>query len=56
MKRILILISYVFVGFSIYAQSQWNLEDCLLYAQENNITIKKAFLNSKISKQNHFQS
>lgn len=56
MKRILILISYVFFGFSIYAQSQWNLEDCLLYAQENNITIKKAFLNSKIAKQNHFQS
>ena len=56
MKRILILICFVFVAYSIYAQSQWTLEDCLIYAQENNITIKKAFLNSKISKQNHFQS
>ena len=26
------------------------------YAQDNNITIKKAFLNTEISKQNHFQS
>ena len=56
MKRILFLICFVFGTVSIYAQKQWTLEDCLLYAQDNNITIKKAFLNTEISKQNHFQS
>ena len=56
MKRILFLICFVFGAISIYAQKQWTLEDCLRYAQDNNITIKKAFLNTEISKQNHFQS
>lgn len=56
MKRILILICFVFATASIYAQKQWTLEDCLRYVQDNNITIKKAFLNTKITKQNHFQS
>ena len=56
MKRILILICFVFATASIYAQKQWTLEDCLRYAQDNNITIKKAFLNTEITKQNHFQS
>ncbi len=56
MKRILILICFVFSTASIYAQKQWTLEDCLSYAQDNNITIKKAFLNTEITKQNHFQS
>ena len=56
MKRILILICFVFATASIYAQKQWTLEDCMRYVQDNNITIKKAFLNTKITKQNHFQS
>ena len=56
MKRILFLICFVFGTVSIYAQKQWTLEDCLRHAQVNNITIKKAFLNTEISKQNHFQS
>ena len=56
MKRIFILICFVFVTASIYAQKQWTLEYCLSYAQDNNITIKKAFLNTEITKQNHFQS
>ena len=56
MKRIFILICFVFVTASIYAQKQWTLEYCLRYAQDNNITIKKAFLNTEITKQNHFQS
>jgi outer membrane protein len=56
MKRILILIYFVFGMTSIYAQKQWTLEDCLHYAKDNNITIKKAFFNTEISKRNHFQS
>ena len=56
MKIIFIIICFVFATFSIYAQNQWTLEDCLHYAQDNNITIKKAFLNTEITKQNHFQS
>ena len=56
MKRILFLICFVFGTVSIYAQKQWTLEHCLRYAQDNNITIKKAFLNTEISNQNYFQS
>ena len=56
MKKILFLICFVFGTASIYAQKQWTLEDCLHYAQDNNITIKKAFLNTEIFNQNYFQS
>ena len=56
MKRILILLCFCLCTASIFAQKIWSLEDCLRYAQDNNITIKKAYLNTEISKQNHFQS
>ena len=56
MKRILFLFSFFILGNTLLAQKPWTLEDCLRHAQENNITIKKAYLNTEISKQNHFQS
>ena len=39
-----------------YAQTKWTLDDCLVHAKDNNIAIKKASLNAKISKENYFQS
>ena len=39
-----------------YAQTKWTLDDCLAHAKDNNIAIKKASLNVKISKENYFQS
>ena len=56
MKRILLLLCFALSTSPIFAQKIWTLEDCLRYAQDNNITIKKAFLNTEISNQNHFQS
>jgi len=56
MKRILFILCFCLCTSSIFAQKAWSLEDCLRYAQDNNITIKKAYLNTEISKQNHLQS
>lgn len=49
---------FLFCTFALHAFSQkiWTLEECLNYAQNNNLTIKKANLNSKVSKQLLFQS
>jgi outer membrane protein len=56
MKRTLFFLCFVLSATAIFGQKTWSLEDCLRYAQDNNMTIKKAYLNTEISKQNYFQS
>ncbi len=56
MKRTLFFLCFVLSATAIFGQKTWSLEDCLRYAQDNNMTIKKAYLNIEISKQNYFQS
>jgi outer membrane protein len=56
MKKLLFLVSFIAVSFSVLAQKQWSLQDCLNYAQENNLDIKRAFLGVESSKKNLFQS
>jgi len=56
MKRTLFFLCFVLSASAIFGQKTWSLEDCLRYAQDNNMTIKKAYLNTEISKQNYFQS
>tara|TARA_B100001059_G_scaffold113916_3_gene114128 strand:- start:2032 stop:3396 length:1365 start_codon:yes stop_codon:yes gene_type:complete len=56
MKRTLFFLCFVLSASAIFGQKTWSLEDCLRYAQDNNMTIKKAYLNIEISKQNYFQS
>jgi len=49
MKKNSILILLVFsVGFS-FAQKKWSLQECVQYALENNISIKKAKLNTTLA-------
>ena len=40
----------------IDAQTKWTLDNCLVYAKDNNIAVKQASLNAKISKENYLQS
>lgn len=56
MKRFLLLVSCVYMSFSVFAQTKWSLQDCLSYAQENNLDIKSAYLGVESSKKNLFQS
>ena len=60
MKRLLLLFFIVSItAISAHAQatkSTWTLEECLKYATENNIAVKQAELNQRVSQNNYFQS
>lgn len=44
MKKNIIIVAAVLFSASVQAQKQWTLQQCLDYAMENNITLKKARL------------
>jgi outer membrane protein len=44
------------VSPSVFSQKTWSLEDCILYAFENNIQIKQQTLNTDMYQNNLFQS
>lgn len=59
MKSIrLIIITAFIIAFSFVsnAQKTWTLEDCINYAIENNITVKRQELNAESAERNYFQS
>jgi outer membrane protein len=58
MKKIaLILCSLIFLSFAtVKAQKVWSLEECINYALENNLQVKRQELNVKYSKNNYNQS
>lgn len=57
MKRILWLMSVMMLGFApASAQKQWSLEECISYALENNLQIKRQELNVAYNKNNLHQS
>lgn len=60
MKRTFFLLSIICTSVvSIYAQAQkakWTLEECLNYATRNNIAVRQAELNQRVSQNNYFQS
>ncbi len=45
MKRIILIVSLLCLVFSLAAQKQWSLEECINYALENNIQVKQSMLN-----------
>ncbi len=45
-----------FVSFSIYAQKEWSLENCINYAMEHNIQIKQQKLNIRRSENTYVMS
>lgn len=56
MKKVIFLLFCCALSLDLFSQKLWTLEECLRYAQENNLTIKQAYLNADLSKQNLFQS
>jgi len=58
MKRIgLYLICFTILYLPVQAQvDKWSLEDCIAYALENNIRVKRAKLNSESSENNYLNS
>jgi len=44
MKRKIVMCAALVIAASMQAQHQWTLEECIAYARENNITLKKAKL------------
>ena len=56
MRKFLFLVSFICISFFSFGQKMWSLQDCLSYAQENNLDIKRVFLDVESSKKNLFQS
>ena len=56
MKKIILILLFA-VNVAVFGQSsKWSLQDCIDYAIQNNITIKKAEINKKTSELNLQQS
>ncbi|MAZ54823.1 MAG: hypothetical protein CMP55_03360 [Flavobacteriales bacterium] len=56
MKKFFFLLYLILSNPIINAQTKWTLDSCLVYAKDNNIAVKQASLNAKISKETYFQS
>jgi outer membrane protein len=52
----MIIASILFLSSATNAQQVWNLEDCIKYAIENNITVKRQELNAESAERNYLQS
>src|SRR5512133_3723141 len=56
-KTALILCSLIFLSFAtVKAQKVWSLEECINYALENNLQVKRQELNVKYSKNKYNES
>ncbi len=55
-RLIIIIASVLFLSSIANAQQVWTLEDCIKYAIENNITVKRQELNAESAERNYFQS
>jgi outer membrane protein len=55
MKRTILILSAM-MSLGVSAQKQWSLEDCINYALENNITLKKAVLSKQSVTEDRKQS
>ena len=51
-----IFIVIICLNLSAIAQKTWSLEECINYAIENNITVKRQELNAEAANKTHFQS
>jgi hypothetical protein len=43
-------------AFNVHGQETWSLQKCIAYAQEHNLTIKQAQVNSELSEASYMQS
>lgn len=55
MKLIFVTFAFLIANFS-FSQKKWTLSECLNYAVQNNISVKKTQLNEQTAQINHHQS
>src|SRR4029077_5304007 len=55
-QRVFFLLSFILIASFSFAQKTWTLEECVAYAKENNISIKKAQLTQQLSENSVLQS
>lgn len=55
-KLVLIIITFLITSSLSFSQKEWTLEDCINYALENNISVKRQELAALTAEQNHLQS
>ena len=53
MKKIFLLFLAVILFVNAYPQKKWSLEECINYAYENNLQIKRQELNVDYNKNNY---
>jgi len=56
MRLIITVFAITYLTLSADAQKVWTLEDCINYAIENNITVKRQELNAEAAERSYFQS
>jgi len=49
MKKLVIILILLLVGNSLFAQKKWTLQECVLHALENNISIKQSELDVELA-------
>ncbi len=56
MKNYILCFLFLLVSLSVFAQKQWTLSECLRYATDNNLELKKKALEINLSKADKTQS
>ena len=56
MNKYILSLLFLTVSLSVFAQKQWTLQECLQYAADNNLELKKKALEVKLSKADKVQS
>ena len=56
LQRIILLPVLILIASFSFGQKSWTLQDCIAYAKENNISIKKAQLTERVSESSVLQS
>ena len=56
MKRFILLFSGLLLFLSSYSQKKWSLQDCIDYALENNIQVKREKLLTLSNEKDYIQS
>ncbi len=56
MKKYWFLIPFVAISLHAFSQTKWTLEDCINYAHDNNLQVKRQQLQADMAKNNYTQS
>lgn len=56
MRKLIIGVAFIFLGFMAQAQETWSLSKCIEHALQNNIQVKQNLLSADLAKANYDQS